>query len=37
MSKIAGLWNKFGRSITATEQAKEAFGLLSKFFDVVNS
>jgi hypothetical protein len=37
MSKITGLWNKIGRSITAAEQAKKAFGLLSKFLDVVNS
>lgn len=34
MSKITGLWNKFGRSITAAEQAKEAFVFLSKFLDV---
>lgn len=26
MSKKTDLWNKIGRSITAAEQAKEAFG-----------
>ena len=31
MSKITGPWNKIGLSITAAEQAKEAFGLWSKF------